>query len=150
MSCKKYQEVLVDYLDKELSKQKSAEVKEHLVGCPECREFAQRLDSGLRVFQAVTPKETAAELSPHLPEKIAARMMDEVHSKRPLVSKFALLFAAACLFIGISTGFALRPYLSDAMNNGQDNMISSLETKNGTFIFHSKDKKGRSEIDLKF
>jgi anti-sigma factor RsiW len=52
-SCEEMRDLLVDYVDRELSEQDFQAVAEHLAGCPACRETVKGLERSLDLAKAI-------------------------------------------------------------------------------------------------
>ncbi len=158
MTCKKYERLLVSYLDDELSEKDRKEVEDHIGSCPVCKEQARRLGLGLEVFRSIEAHEPATELSPYLPARIAARAVEARRSQRLWRLRFGFAFGAMTLVLGLFIGYIVGPRIPVPGGEGARGVASIRLESEGTgfvaegdhFILHSKDKRGERGIDLKF
>lgn len=157
MSCEKYQKMISDKLDENLSNRQSDELLRHLEKCNDCRAFSERLGRAGEVFKAANSAPPEAAQFPYLATRIAARMAEEHEEKRPRRIRLAAAFATLALIAALSIGYYARPYLG--IDQEKDaSVVSSItikssgvgvEIEENKFVLHSKDKKGKSAIDLK-
>jgi anti-sigma factor RsiW len=159
MSCKKYQGLLVAYLDNELSGREKDELERHLAQCSECRALAQKLTRGIQVFKTLGQAEMTAELSPYLPDRIAAQVMEKRYAPHSWRARLGVAFGTLALLAGLVFGYMLRPYLARPPKSGDRLSLTAIrfqsegmgvEIEGDHFILHSRDKKGENGIDLKF
>lgn len=161
MTCHKYQPLIVEYLDEELDSKERHQVQEHLETCNECRELSGNLAQGLKIFKAVGKTETSAELSPYLPQRIAARAMEGKKSPwfRPWAARLSVSFATLVILIGL-TGYFLKVYYPGEIITGPgrgaslgafkyQSKVIGIEIEEGRFVLHSKDGNGKSGVDVK-
>jgi anti-sigma factor RsiW len=115
MNCARFQELLFEYLDGELSPDEQALAAEHLVGCPECRSLMGREKAaGARVTKAFQDRTAGLRLASGFEQRVveglkaeapatAARMFDGLLA---IVRRFALPAAA----VVVATIFLARGY----------------------------------------
>ncbi|GEM_PF-3592057 len=158
MSCKKYQGLLVAYLDNELSGREKDELERHLAQCTDCRALAQKLTRGIQIFKTLGQAEMTSELSPYLPERIAAQVMEKRFTPRSWRARLGLAFGTLALLIGLTFGYVLRPYLAGPSDTRDSLSLTAIrfqsegigvDIEGDHFILHSRDKKGVNGIDLK-
>lgn len=159
VSCDRYRDMLTAYLDGELSLRDRADVEKHLENCPACAKLAAGMERSLEAMKLVNGAQDDFELPPGLPEKIAAKVVDERYSKSPVARRLAAAMGVAALITGLAAGYALRPYLSGQRTDGDNIMVSAVSFKSesmgveidkDTFILHTRNKNGGKGIDLKF
>ena len=159
MSCDKYHKLISSSLDDELSRSEREALSDHLDQCDDCRALSLRLGRGLSAFTALEAAEPAPELSPYLAERISARAVEQAAEGRPWLVRLAVSFGAAALVMGLAIGFAIRPHLTgpepgdDRLNLSAIRFSSpamGVEIEEDRFVLHSKDRKGKSGVDLKF
>ncbi len=77
MNCRRFQRLLFEYVDGELSQREEASVAKHLAGCPECQKLLDSEKSaGLRVSKALHERAAKVELSTGFQERLLKALND--------------------------------------------------------------------------
>lgn len=91
------------YLEGELSKERQKEIRGHLTGCRECRQFLETLQSSLSIIEKEKPQET----SPYFYQAIKAKIENRAavtERKSGLQRILQPAFFAMLLIAGIGFG----------------------------------------------
>ena len=96
MNCARFQDLLFEYLDGELSPDEQALAAEHLVGCAECRSFLERENRVAKAFQERT-------IGLKLSAGFERRVLEAVEAPAAAVGTFEGFLAFARRFAWIAT-----------------------------------------------
>lgn len=156
LSCENARTLIPSYLDDEVSEEQAAPLRQHLLECPDCREFAQDESSVKRWFSGAASHESGHPVDSGVPagfaERVARRAFAgdpgqltpepagreaaaSAESGRILPFVITLTAAAAILLFSLSTAIRFRelPSDQDVGASGQrpyDQLIDELREVN--------------------
>jgi len=129
MNCNVYRDNLIPFLKGELPAGEAARIREHLIGCSECRSFASFLSTTLDVIQA----EKNVEPDPFMYTRIQGVLQDTTTPALSRSTQARLIPALAfSLFIlaGIFGGFGLGRLILPAGGHGspgQEEIVQMMD-----------------------
>jgi len=158
-SCEPYQEMVQLQLDRELDGASVEALIDHLDDCSDCRAFRRGLRRAADVFVAVEGARAEPDLPGGFADEVAARFIDGKSLARPKRKRIVAMAGAlaASLVIAVVSFFGIERYR--APKEPARVSLNSISLKSDSigieigwdrFFISSKDKEGKSGVDLKF
>lgn len=127
MNCKDTNKLMLQFLDGELSAEKTSEIKEHLMVCSECSNELSRVE---QLYSLIEEEKNEFLHNPYLSSKVLNRIKDDKEQESILLKpmRYALIasLSAAAVFVGIIMGSFFSNVNSNIAQSYTDESIELL------------------------
>ena len=118
---------MLQFLDGELSAEKTSEIKEHLMVCSECSNELSRVE---QLYSLIEEEKNEFLHNPYLSSKVLNRIKDDKEQESILLKpmRYALIasLSAAAVFVGIIMGSFFSNVNSNIVQSDSDESIELL------------------------
>lgn len=127
MNCKDTNKLMLQFLDDELSAEKTSEMNEHLMVCSECSNELSRVE---QLYSLIEEEKNEFSHNPYLSSKVLNRIKDDKEQESILLKpmRYALIasLSAAAVFVGIIMGSFFSNVNSNVVQSDSDESIELL------------------------
>jgi len=127
MNCKDTKKLMLQFLDGELSAEKTSEMKEHFKVCSDCSNELSRVK---QLYSFIEEEKDEFSHNPYLSSKVLNRVKDDKEQQTILLSpmRYALVasLSAAAVFVGIVLGSFFSNVNSNLAQSNSDESIELL------------------------
>ncbi len=127
MNCKDTNKLMLQFLDGELSAEKTSEIKEHLMVCSDCSNELNRVK---QLYSLIDTEKNEFLHNPYLSSKVLNRIKDDKEQESILFKpmRYALIasLSAAAVFVGIIMGSFFSNVNSNIAQSDTDESIELL------------------------
>ncbi len=127
MNCKDTNKLMLQFLDGELSAEKTSEIKEHLMVCSECSNELSRVE---QLYSLIEEEKNEFLHNSYLSSKVLNRIKDDKEQESILLKpmRYALIasLSAAAVFVGIIMGSFFSNVNSNIVQSDSDESIELL------------------------
>ncbi len=127
MNCKDTKKLMLQFLDGELSAEKTSEIKGHLMVCSDC---STELNKVKQLYGLIEEEKNEFSHNPYLSSKILNRIKDDKEQEsillRPIRYALVASLSAAAVFVGIVMGSFLSNVNSNIAQSDSDESIELL------------------------
>lgn len=127
MNCKDTKRLMLQFLDGELSAEKTSEINEHLMVCSDC---SGEINSIKQLYGLIEEEKKEFSYNPYLSSKVLERIKEDNEPKAILLSpmRYVLVasLSAAAVFVGIVLGSLFSNVNSNLAQSTSDESIELL------------------------
>ena len=127
MNCKDTKKLMLQFLDDELSSEKTSEIKEHLMVCSDCSDEINRIK---QLYGLIDAEKKEFLHNTYLSSKVLNRIKDDKEQESILLKpmRYALIasLSAAAVFVGIIMGSFFSNVNSNIAQSDTDESIELL------------------------